>query len=96
MNFFTPKLMKIRWSSLFFGSFATHFQIKLSTYGSNFNSMFVIISELKFFLFTGILTQNFNIVDLVKFLKKYRKLHIQITAVTLKVTLCRTKSKKKK
>jgi hypothetical protein len=30
MNFSTPKLMKIRWSSFFFGSFAPHFQIKLS------------------------------------------------------------------
>jgi hypothetical protein len=28
VNFFTPKLMKIRWSSLFFGSFVPHFQIK--------------------------------------------------------------------
>jgi hypothetical protein len=25
VNFFTPKLMKIRWSSLFFGTFAPHF-----------------------------------------------------------------------
>jgi uncharacterized membrane protein len=88
--------MKIRWSSLFVGSFATHFQIKLSTHGSNFNSIFVIMSELKFFLFTRVLTQNFNIVDLVKFLEKNQKLHIQITVVTLKVTSCRTMSQKKK
>jgi hypothetical protein len=30
VNFFTPKLMKIRWSSLFLGSFAPHLQIKLT------------------------------------------------------------------
>jgi hypothetical protein len=79
---------------LFFGSFATHFQIKLSTHGSNLNSIFVIISELKFFLLMGVLTQNFNTMDLVEFLEKNQKLHIQIIAVTLKVTLCRTMSKK--
>jgi hypothetical protein len=52
MNFFTPKLMKIRWFFFFFfsGSFAHHFHIKLSTHGSNLNSMFVIMSELEFFL----------------------------------------------
>jgi hypothetical protein len=33
--------------------------------------------------------------DLVKFLEKNQKLHIQIIAVTLKVTSCRTMSKKK-
>jgi hypothetical protein len=68
--------MKIRWSFLFFGSFASQFQIKLSTHGSNLNSIFVIMSELEFFLLTGVLTQNFNIVDLVKFLEKNQKLHI--------------------
>jgi hypothetical protein len=57
----------------FFGTFAHHFQIKLSTYGSNLNSLFVIMSELKFFLLTGVLTQNFNIVDLIKFLEKNLK-----------------------
>jgi hypothetical protein len=75
-NFFIPKLMKIRWSSLFFGSFAHHFQIKLSIHGSNLNSMFVVMSELKFFLLTGVLTQNFNTVYLVKFLGKIQKLYI--------------------
>jgi hypothetical protein len=60
----------------FFGSFAPHFQIKLSTHGSNLSSKFVIMSELKFFLLTGVLTQNFNTVDLVKFLEKNQKLHI--------------------
>jgi hypothetical protein len=70
MNFFTPKLMKTRWTSLFLGSFAPHFQIKLSTHGSNLNSMFVIMSELELFLLTGVLTPNFNTMDLVKFLGK--------------------------
>jgi hypothetical protein len=68
--------MKIRRTSLFFGSFANHFQIKLSIHGSNLNSVFVIMNELKFFLLTGVLTQNFNIVDLVRFLEKNQKLHI--------------------
>jgi hypothetical protein len=95
MNFFTPKSMKIRWSSLFFGTFATHFQIKLSTHGSNLKSMFVIMSEIKFFLLTRVLIQNFNTVYLVKFLEKHQKLQIQIIAVTLKVTPCRTMSKEK-
>jgi hypothetical protein len=68
--------MKIRWSSLFFGSFAPHFQIKLSRHGSNLNSMFVIMSELEFFLLTRVLIQNFKTVDLVKSLEKNQKLHI--------------------
>jgi hypothetical protein len=76
VNFFTPKLMKIRWSFLFLRSFVPHFQIKLSTHGSNFNSIFVIMSELEFFLITGVLTQNFNTMDLVKFLEKNQKIHI--------------------
>jgi hypothetical protein len=62
--------MKIEWSSFLFGSFAPHFQIKLSTHGSNLNSMSVIMSELEFFLLIGVLTQNFNNVDLVNFLEK--------------------------
>jgi hypothetical protein len=95
MNFFIPKLMKIRWSSLFFGSFAPHFQIKLSMHASNFNSRFVSMSELELFLLMGDLTPNFNTMDLVKFLEKNQNLHIQIVAVTLKVTSCRTMRKKK-
>jgi hypothetical protein len=94
VNFFIAKLMKIRWSSFFFASCAPHFQIKLSTHGSNFNSIFVIMSELEFFLLTRVLTKNFNTVDLVKFLEINQKLHIYIIAVTLKVTSCRTMSKK--
>jgi hypothetical protein len=65
--------MKIRWSSLLFGSFVAHFQIKLSTHGSNLNSIFVIMSELELFFLMGVLTQNLNIVELVKFLLKKSK-----------------------
>jgi hypothetical protein len=72
VNFFTPKIMKIRWSFIFFGSFAPHFQIKLNIHGSNLNYIFVIMSELELFFLMGILTQNFNIVDLVKFLEKIK------------------------
>jgi hypothetical protein len=95
MNFFTPKLMKIKWSSLSFGSFATHFQIKFTTHGSNLNSIFVIMSKLKFLLMIRILIQNFNTTDLVKFLEKNQKLQIQIITFTLKVTSCQKKSEKK-
>jgi hypothetical protein len=76
MNFFISNLTKIRWSSLFWGSFAPHFQIKLSTHGSNLNSTFVIMSELEFFLLTRVLIQNFNTMDLIKFLEKNQKIHI--------------------
>jgi hypothetical protein len=34
--------------------------------------------------------------DLIKILEKNQKLHIQIVVVTLKVTSCRTMSKRKK
>jgi hypothetical protein len=54
------------------------------------------MSKLEFFLLTGVLTPNFNIVGLIKFLGKIQKLHIQIVAVTLKVMSCRTMRKKKK
>jgi hypothetical protein len=87
--------MKIIWSSLFFGSFAPHFQIKLNIHASNFNSIFVSMSVLELFLLTGVLTPNFNTMDLVKILQKNQKLHIQTVAVTLKVKPCRTMSKKK-
>jgi hypothetical protein len=43
---------------------------------------------------TGVLIQNFNTVDLVKLLEKHLKLHIQIVAVTLKVTSCKKKNEK--
>jgi hypothetical protein len=79
----------------FFWSFTPHFQIKLSIHASNFNFRFVSMSELELFLLTGVLTPNFNTMDLVKILKKNQKLHIQIVAVTLKVTSCKTMSQKK-
>jgi hypothetical protein len=65
--------MKIRWSFLFFGSFAPHFQIKLSIHVSNFNFRFVSMSELELFLLMGVLTPNFNTMDLVKILEKKSK-----------------------
>jgi hypothetical protein len=68
--------MKIRWFFFFFGSFVHHFQIKLSIHGSNCNSRFVSMNELELFLLTGVLTPNFNIVDLVNILEKNQKLHI--------------------
>jgi hypothetical protein len=80
----------------FLGSFVPHFQIKLSTHGSNFNSIFVIMGELKLIMLMGVLIQNFNIMNLVKFLEKNKKLHILIVATTLKVTSCKTMSRKKK
>jgi hypothetical protein len=43
----------------------------------------------------GVLTPNFNTMDLVKNLEKKKKLHIHIVLVTLKVTSCKTMSKKK-
>jgi hypothetical protein len=47
------------------------------------------------FLLRGVLTPNFNTVDLVKFLEKNQKLQIEIVAVTLKVMSCKTMSQKK-
>jgi hypothetical protein len=60
----------------FFGSFAPHFQIKLSIHGSNLNSKFVSMSELELFLLMRVLTPNFNTMDLVKILEQNKKLHI--------------------
>jgi hypothetical protein len=68
----------------------------LSIHASNLNSTYMIMSELKFFLLTGVLIQNFNTVDLVNFFEENKKLHILIVVVTLKVTSCKTLSKKKK
>jgi hypothetical protein len=88
--------MKIRWSSLFSGSFAPHFQIKLSIHASNFNSRFVSMNEVELILLMRVLTPNFNTMDLIKIPEKNQNLHIQILAITLKVMSCRTMSKKKK
>jgi hypothetical protein len=54
------------------------------------------MSELELFLLTGVLTPNFDIVDLIKFLEKNQKLHIQIVAVTLKVTSYITMTQKRR
>jgi hypothetical protein len=53
------------------------------------------MSAVELILLMGVLIPNFNTMDLVKILEKNQKLHIQILAVTLKVTSCRTMSKKK-
>jgi hypothetical protein len=53
------------------------------------------MSELELFLLIGVLTQNFNTMDLIKILEKDQKLHIQIVVVALKVMSCTTMSKKK-
>jgi hypothetical protein len=89
MNFFTPKLMKLDGLLFSLGLLHITSYIKLSKHGSNLNSIFVIMNELKFFLLMGVLTQNFNTMDLVNYLKKIKKtthLESQIVAVTLKVT----------
>jgi hypothetical protein len=81
---------------LSFGSSAVHFQIKLSIHASNFNSRFVSMSELELFLLTGVFNSKLQHYGPFQILEKNQKLHIQIVAVTLKVTSCRTMSKKKK
>jgi hypothetical protein len=48
------------------------------------------------FCLKGVLTQNFNTVDLVKKFEKIQKLRIRIVAVTLKMTSFNTMSKKEK
>jgi hypothetical protein len=53
------------------------------------------MSELELFLLTGVLTPNFNTMDLVNSFEKNQKLLIQIVALTLKVMSCRTMSNKK-
>jgi hypothetical protein len=53
------------------------------------------MSEREFLFLAGVLTPNFNTMDLVKILEKNKKLLIQIVAVTLKVTSRRTMSTKK-
>jgi hypothetical protein len=88
--------MKIRWSSIYFGSFVPDFQIKFNIHASNFNSRFVSMSEVELFLLMEVWTPNFNTMDLVEILEKNQNLHIQIIAVILKVTSCRTISKKEK
>jgi hypothetical protein len=87
--------MILRLYLLFFGSFARNLKNKLSTCGSNFNFRLVNMSDIEFFCLKGLLTQNINTVDLVNYFEKIQKLHIQIVAVTLKMTSCNTMSQKK-
>jgi hypothetical protein len=54
------------------------------------------MSELKFILLMRVLSENFNTIDLVKFLEKNQKIYILIIAITLKVTSCRTIHEQKK
>jgi hypothetical protein len=54
------------------------------------------MSELELSFLMGILAPYFNTMDLVKILENSPKFHIQIVAVTLKVTSCKTISKNKK
>jgi hypothetical protein len=51
-------------------------QVEYGIHGSNLNFIVVIMNEVELLLLTRVLTQNFNTVDLVKFLEKNQKLHI--------------------
>jgi hypothetical protein len=53
------------------------------------------MSEVEFFLLIRVLTQNSINEELVKFLGKNQRLHIQIGVVILKMTLHKTMSKMK-
>jgi hypothetical protein len=63
----------------------------LSTHGSNLNSIFVSMSELKFNLLIRVLTQNSNTMEFRKFLAKKIKIS---TVVTLNMTSFKTMAKK--
>jgi hypothetical protein len=95
MNFFTPKLMKIRWSFFFFLVFCNSLPNQVEQTWLKSQLHICNYEWAKILFVDGVLTQNFNIVDLVKFLEKNQKLQIQIITVTLKVTSCRTMRKKK-
>jgi hypothetical protein len=62
----------------FLGSFAPHFQVKLSIHDSNLNSRFISMSELELILLMGVLILNCNTMDPVKILEENKKLHIQL------------------
>ena len=76
-----------------FWVFAAHFQSKLSTHGSNLNSIFVILSELEFFLLTRVLTENFNTMDLVKSLEKKSKTSHEDQVMIISLIMNELKSK---
>jgi hypothetical protein len=69
--------------------------MKLSTHGSNLNSIFVIINELEIFLVMEVFIQESNIMELVTFLEKIEKLYIQTIAATLKMASWRTMGQSK-
>jgi hypothetical protein len=70
---FIPILMKTKWSSFFFRSFANHFQIELNILGSDSTLRFVRVDDLEFFLLKGVLIQNFNAMELIKVLEKIKE-----------------------
>jgi hypothetical protein len=94
MNFFTPKLMKIRWSSLFFGSFAHH--LSLEHTWLKFQLQICKYEWAKIIFVDRGLDSKLQHYVPCKHSWKNQKLHIQIIAVTLKVTSCKTMSRKKK
>jgi hypothetical protein len=53
------------------------------------------MSEVELFLLMGVLTPNFNNMDLVKILGKNQELHIYLVVVTFKVMSYRSMRKKK-
>jgi hypothetical protein len=53
--FFIVNFVNNKWYFVFFWAFYNLFQIKLSTYGSKFNSLFVSMSELEFFFVDEVL-----------------------------------------
>jgi hypothetical protein len=67
----------------FLGSSPPHFQIKLNTHGSNLNSILVIMSDLKLFFSTGVLTQystlwtSYNLLKKIKTSNLDRRGHIE-------------------
>jgi hypothetical protein len=86
VNFFTPKFMIIRWYFFFLGSFARSLENRLSTCHTYLNFRLVSMSDVEYFYLKGVLTQYFNSVEVVNFIKK----------VTLKMISCKTMRKKKK
>jgi hypothetical protein len=57
------------------------------------NFRLVSMSDIEFYCLKGVLIQNFNTMDLEKKCEKIQKLHIQIVAITLKMTSCKSMSK---
>jgi hypothetical protein len=61
---------------------------------SNLNSTFISMDELEFILLIKVSTQNSNIVEFVKFLKKIKNF-TSIVGITLKMTSYKTLGKNK-